>query len=142
MLFGLDKMIDKVLPPDTPEGRWRTIITLFSIALAAATLVGWGLVPGLQGFAQTVTVQSVEHKLEEVQRKTDESIARIEATQSVILVRLIASDLEAARASQCKALEDKNTGAAQGWRTRLDASLYEYRVSSGREYPLRGCGEY
>lgn len=142
MLFGLDKMIDKVLPPGDPLSRWRTVMSFVTLALVAGVGWGWGLIPGLQGFAQTPTVAAIEAKLAEVQSKTDQSIARIEHTQSVILVRLIASDLEAARANQCEALGNKNTGAAQGWRVRLDASLYEYRLNAGRDYALRPCTEY
>lgn len=142
MLFGLDKMIDKILPPGDPMARWRTVMSTVTLGLAAAIAIGWSLVPGLPGFAQTPALDALRHEMEQGQNETKASIARIETTQSVILVRLIASDLESARSNQCKALSEKNTGAAQGWRERLDASLYEYRLSAGRDYPLRPCSEY
>lgn len=136
------KVVEKLLPPMSPLQTWRVIVVILLGALGvhAAWAIGW--IPGLDGFAQQAQVRHIEDKIEQNRVVYTQSIEEVQATQSSILVRLIAADVERAREAQCKALTERNTGAAQGWRVRLDSSLFEFRVQAGRDYVLRPCDEY
>lgn len=140
--MDLFKMIDQVVPPMPPNLRWRVLITFMVIMLIANALWAWGWVPGLQGYAQSAQVQELQHQLTTVQSDTKASVDDIKRTQSTILARLIAGDIEAARVQQCRAIKEANRGAAEGWRVRLDGSLYEFRQLMQQAYNLRSCDEY
>jgi hypothetical protein len=115
-------------------------ILVMLLGVHAAWAIGW--IPGLDGFAQSHQVVVLEKNLENNAVQYKAGIEDIKKTQEMILTRLIASDVEAARGAQCRALADKNPSGAQGWRVRLDSALYEYRVTAGRDYLLRPCDEY
>lgn len=136
------KLVTTILPPMTAMQTWRVLVAIGLMLAGFHVFWAAGMIPGLTGFAQTNQVAEIKRTVEETQKKTDASIASIKDTQSIILVRLIASSIEDARARQCDALKTGNPQGAQGWRARLDSALYEYRVSSGRDYALRGCDEY
>lgn len=136
------KVVTTILPPMSPMQTWRVLVAIG--LMMAGVHVAWacGYIPGLAGFAQTAQVEQIKKTVDDGQKKTEQSVEAIKQTQGVILTRLIASDVESARASQCKALAEGNQAAAQGWRVRLDASLYEYRYNAQRDYVLRPCSEY
>lgn len=136
------EFLSKIFPPMTAMQTWRVTMALFMMLLGiqAAWAIGW--IPGLDGFAQTHQVAAIQKTVEENATEYKTSISKIENTQNTILARLIASDIENARSFQCKAIAERNTSGAQGWRVRLDAALYEYRFIAGRDYLLRTCDEY
>ena len=138
----LISVFEKLLPPMSALQTWRVIMAILVMLLGiqAAWAIGW--LPGLDGFAQTGQVTMIQKTIENNSTEYKSSIAKIENTQSMILARLIASDIEMARGAQCKALTERNNAGASGWRVRLDAAMYEYRISAGRDYLLRPCNEY
>lgn len=140
--MDLFKMIDQVVPTMPASLRWRVLISFMVVLLIANALWAWGLVPGLQGYAQAAQVQTVQQQLTAVQQDTKLAVDDIKRGQSVILARLIAGDIEAARVQQCRSIKEKQPGAAEGWRVRMYASLYEYSQVAGHEYRLRSCDEY
>jgi hypothetical protein len=134
--------LEKVLPPMTRLQTWRVTMALglmlgmFHIAWAC----GW--VPGLEGFAQSYVVKSIEQRIADFETSNKLTVEQINRKQDNIIVRLIRSDIEEARAQQCIAIKDRNTGAAEGWRARLQVALNEYYSTTGAGYALRGCDEY
>lgn len=136
------KIVEKILPPMDALQTWRVtiVIGLGLLGIHAAWAIGW--IPGLDGFAQTGQVAEIRKAVEETKKSTEDSVAQIQMTQNTILARIIASDVERAREAQCRAISEKNQAGVQGWRVRLDGSLYEYRVTAGRDYVLRPCDEY
>ena len=95
--------------------------------------VAWamGILPGLDGFAQSAELAEQDKKIE-----------RVLDTQSEILTRIVAQSIEDARYRQCYILKEGGGDAAEGWARSLTASLEEYRNRTGREYQLRPCNEY
>lgn len=136
------KNVVEILPPMTANMRWRTLVSIAIIALMFHVFWSMGLVPGLEGYAQTTQIQSVEKKLDDNSAKYTAAIEDVRRSQTNIIVRLIASDAENARTQQCKALKEKRPDAAEGWRARLLSSLAEYQQAAGYGYRLRDCTEY
>jgi hypothetical protein len=135
-------LIEKLFPPMSAIQTWRTLMAILVMALCLQAAAAMGWVPGMHGYAQIQQVAELKEKIEANAAGYKSSIDKIESTQNVILARILASDIETARSLQCKSIAERNTSAVQGWRVRLDASMYEYRTVSGREYTLRPCDEY
>jgi hypothetical protein len=135
-------VFEKLFPPMSALQTWRVMMAIFIMLLSVHALWAIGWIPGLDGFAQTHQIVSIQKEIEDNASEYKSSFNKIEQTQNTILARLIASDIETARGHQCKAIADRNTSGASGWRVRLDAALYEYRFAAGRDYPLRSCDEY
>lgn len=135
-------LFEKVFPPMSALQTWRTIMACLVLLLCfhAAWAIGW--IPGLDGFAQSHQIISMQKTMEDNAEGYKNSIDKIEASQSAILARIIALDIEAARQAQCKSLAEHNSAGAQGWRVRLDAAMYEYRLTAHRDYVVRPCNEY
>lgn len=135
-------LFEKFFPPMTAIQTWRVMMGLVALFVCFHILWAANFIPGLDGFAQTNQITQIKNDVQTLGEENKKAIAQINQTQNVILARLIASDIEAARASQCRALAERNSSGAQGWRVRLDSALYEYRLTAGRDYNLRPCDEY
>lgn len=110
------------------------------IAFHVAWACGW--VPGLEGFAQSSKLEEVKTQIISLRDENEKTVQSINVTQTAILVRLIRSDIETARAQQCRAIREGNPTAAEGWRYKMQVGLNEYLSSTGQGYALRGCDEY
>lgn len=126
------KQLFALLMPEMTKDQRRALVTscmIFFFVFHIAWACGW--VPGLPGFARADAVVVNTQRINSVM-----------SNQNEILVRLIASDIENARQSQCKAIRTQNEAAMLGWGQTLRSALAEYLSRSHRPYPLRDCGEY
>lgn len=135
MLEKLYSALSAVIPPGDASpitlARWRLAVAggFFAMAFHVAWACGW--VPGLPGFAEARDLREQQVIVQEVAQG-----------QNLILVRLIAADIETARQRQCQALRENNRAAADGWAVSLNTALREYLTFAGREYVVRPCSEY
>lgn len=129
--FNWKDFFAMVLPNLSKDAQWRLFVLAMLAFFGFHIMWACGRIPGLEGFASAQALVTQASTLQ-----------TLEQQQNTILVRMIITDIESSRESQCKAVNAKNGAASDAWRARLEVALSEYRTTTRQDYRLRNCSEY